>query len=146
MEDNRGRRARKYVEAQHDRIIGGTMDRDSECCRVAEVSAWSNAQTGEVAKNMSGLACQASGSQPLNTIAFLAEKSDQLAGSQPWGTNLLRDCPAFRRQPQRVGPLLRSRRNSRSSTGAPLSRIIATVTPSEGEFGAVRISLPSIAA
>src|SRR5580658_8409801 len=91
-------------------------------------------------------ACKASGSQPLNTIAFLAEKSGQLAGSQPWGTNLLRDYPAFRRQPQRVGPLLISRRNSRSSTGAPLSRIIATVTPSEGEFGAVRISFPSIAA
>ena len=50
------------------------------------------------------------------------------------------------RQSQRVGPLLRSRRNSRSSTGAPPSRIIATRTPSEGEFGAVRISFPSIAA
>src|SRR5271168_1932258 len=85
-------------------------------------------------------------SQLRHTIAFLADESDQLAGSQPWGTNLLRNCPAFRRQSQRVGPLLRSRRNSRSSTGAPLSRIIATVTPSEGEFGAVRISFPSIAA
>src|ERR1700733_12410409 len=53
---------------------------------------------------------------------------------------------AEKRQSQRFGPLLRSRRNSRSSTGAPLSRIIATVTPSEGEFGGVRISFPSIAA
>jgi hypothetical protein len=34
---------------------------------------------------------RASGSQPLNSIAFLPDKSGQLAGSQPWGTNLLRE-------------------------------------------------------
>ena len=39
-----------------------------------------------------------------------------------------------------------ARRNASSSTGAPLSRIIATITPSEGEFGGVSISFPSSAA
>ncbi len=36
-------------------------------------------------------------------------------------------------------------RNSRSSIGAPSSMIIATVTPGEGQFGSIRISLPSSA-
>jgi hypothetical protein len=35
---------------------------------------------------------QASGSQPLNTIAFLADKIGSTCWSQPWGTNQLRDA------------------------------------------------------
>jgi hypothetical protein len=87
---------------------------------------------------------QGSERQPANISAFLVGNPARLGRSHS-GERICSLSPAFRQGSQCIDPSPTSRRNSRSSTGAPLSRIIATITPSEGEFGSVRICFPAIA-
>lgn len=87
---------------------------------------------------------QGSERQPANISAFLVGNPARLGRSHS-GERICSLSPAFRQGSQCIDPSPTSRRNSRSSTGAPLSRISATITPSEGEFGSVRICFPAIA-